>query len=80
MDITQIYQEIIDRLNNAGFERISKDLDRLLDAASTGGEGLETSGAYLADLKKQNRIAYNLIENLVEKYKDYCKQYGIIID
>lgn len=80
MNITEIYNEIIDRLNKAGFEDISADLNRLLDGAATGGEGLETTGGYLFDLKKNNRAAYELIKDLVAEYISYCRGYGIIID
>ena len=80
MDITDIYNAILDRLNNSGYESISKDLENLTAAAATGGEGLESTGGYLFDLKENNFPAYESIKDLITEYLQYCKENGIIID
>lgn len=80
INITELYNAIIERLNKLGYQNISTDLNRLLAAAATGGEGLESSGGYLFDLKKNNPAAYESIKDLIKEYLKYCKQNGIIID
>ena len=80
MNITEIYNSIIKRLNEFGYQAISSDLNRLLAAESTVGEGLESSGGYLFDLKKSNPAAYELIKDLINEYLKYCRENGIIID
>lgn len=79
MNITEIYNQIIEKLDKFGYNYISGDLNKLLRAAATGGEGLESSGSYLFDLKKNNPAAYEIIKDLIEEYLEYCKQNGIII-
>lgn len=80
MDITEIYNKIIERLNKSGHGNASAVLERLLDAAATGGEGLESTGGYLFALKKDNPPAYELAKDLISEYIKYCRKYGIIID
>ena len=79
MDITRIYNAIIETLNNSGLENVSAELNRLLAAAATGGEGLESTGGYLFDLKKTNPPAFESVKKLIGEYLSYCKQNGIII-
>jgi len=80
MNITELYNTIIERLNKSGHETIATDLENLLAAAATGGEGLSSTGRYLFDLKRNNQIAYKTIEDLIADYLKYCKQNGIIIN
>jgi hypothetical protein len=80
MNITELYNAIIERLNKSGYETIATDLDNLTAAAATGGEGLESTGGYLFDLRKNNHKAYDVIKDLIAEYLKYCRQNGIIID
>lgn len=80
MDITQTYNAIIETLNKSGFEKVSADLSKLLAAAATGGEGLESTGGYLFDLRKNNPAAFESVKILIGEYLTYCKQNGLIID
>jgi hypothetical protein len=80
MDITRIYNAIIETLNNSGFDNVSKDLNFLSRGAATGGEGLESTGGYLFDLKKNNPAAFESVKKLIGEYLIYCKQNGIIIE
>jgi hypothetical protein len=80
MNITELYNTIIERLNKSGYETITADLEKLLAAAATGGEGLSSTGRYLFDLQTENYNAYNLIKDLIVEYLKYCRRSGIIID
>ena len=80
MDITELYNTIIERLNKSGHQAIATDLDNLTAAAATGGEGLESTGGYLFDLKKNNPLVYESIKELIAEYLKYCRRNGIIIE
>jgi hypothetical protein len=79
MDITVTYNSIIEKLNKAGYEIIAADLNTLIAAGATGSEILFSTGKYLLDLKKNNPLAYETIDEFVVEYLKYCKQNGIII-
>lgn len=80
MDITELYNTIIERLNKSGHQAIVTDLENLTAAAATGGEGLESTGGYLLDLKKENPLVYESIKELIAEYLKYCRRNGIIIE
>jgi hypothetical protein len=80
MDITELYNTIIERLNKAGNKGMAEDLDNLLAAAATGGEGLSSTGKYLYDLKTDAPSVYKSIEELIVEYLKYCRKNGIIIE
>lgn len=79
MDITELYNTIIERLNKSGYEDVSGDLERLLQGAITGSEALSSSVKFLSDLKNNNPLAYKLIDDLIIEYLKYCRKNGIII-
>jgi len=80
MDITALYNTIIERLNRSGYETVTADLEELLAASATGGEGLSSTGRYLFDLQTKNYNAYNIIKDLIVEYLKYCRRSGVIID
>jgi hypothetical protein len=77
--IDQIYNPIIQKLNDSGYESIAIDLESSSAGAATGSEGLMLAGKYLFDLRKLNPPAYELIKELVREYLHYCKENGLII-
>ena len=79
MGITELYNLIIEKLNKSGYATIAEDLERLLAAAATGGEGLSSTGKYLFDLQAKNYEAYDLIKDLIAEYLKYCRRNGINI-
>jgi hypothetical protein len=79
MGITELYNLIIEKLNKSGYETIAEDLERLLAAAATGGEGLSSTGRYLFDLQAKKHEAYDLIKDLIAEYLKYCRRNGINI-
>lgn len=80
MDITELYNTIIERLNKSGYTDVVNNLESLLAAAATGSEALSSTGKYLFDLKKNEFMAYKSIKELIVEYIKYCKKNGIIIE
>lgn len=79
MDINIIYSNMINTLNENGYKEIVSDLEMISKIGVTSSEILSLTGKLLFDLKKNNIQAYNLIENDISSYIEYCKNYGIII-
>jgi hypothetical protein len=79
MDITKLYNTIIERLDKSGYHEVVADLERLTAAAATGGEGLASTGFYLSSLRHNNPVAYELLKDQIKEYLAYCKQNGLII-
>jgi hypothetical protein len=77
--IDQIYDPIIQKLHDSGFESIIIDLERVSAGAATSSEALMLMGKYLFDLRKLNSPAYELIKELIREYLNYCKENGLII-
>jgi hypothetical protein len=80
MNITEVYNGIVERLNKSGHSEVVKDLDDLLGSATTGSEALGLAGKYLSDLKESKSLIYKSIKDLVIEYIKYCKKNGIIIE
>ena len=80
MNITEVYNGIIERLNKSGHSDVAKDLEDLLASAATGSEALGLTGKYLSDLKENKFLIYKSIKDLVIEYIKYCKKNGVIIE
>jgi hypothetical protein len=68
MDITVLYNKIIETMNEAGYQQVAADVEKLLAGASTGGEALSSTAGYLAGLQKNNPPAYACCKDLIGQY------------
>ncbi|HMG68684.1 MAG TPA: hypothetical protein VK588_13390 [Chitinophagaceae bacterium] len=68
MDITTLYNGVIESLRAKGFNENAEALERQLAGAATGGEGLSATAGYLLQLKKSQSRAYYSSAAAIDQY------------
>jgi hypothetical protein len=68
MDITTLYNQVVDSLKTKGFTKNAGELESWLAGAATGGEGLSATAGYLLQLKKSQSRAYYSSAAVIDQY------------
>ncbi len=79
MDINAVYDKIVDKLKASNNLDVLVEIENSDAGAATGSEALMATGFYLASLKNNNPVAYELIKEQISEYLKYCKENGLII-
>ena len=80
MNIDLIFNEIKAKLFKRGYFEVVRDLEDLIAAGSTSSEILLSSGKYLVELKKIKPATYEMIEDEITRYVQYCREVGLDIE